>query len=360
MSLTTIFNDPHGRVPLLLATARRKPLFPLFAALWALKRRVGQRAYRGVMFATHYKCNFNCVHCYEKRFNNSDRQLMTLEKKLDVIDQVIAMGIPSFDFVGGESHLDPDFDTLIKRAKPWRTYISLTTNGFGFTGEKIRHLRSIGLDKLNISLDSWDADEHDSFRRMPGAHASALKTMELCREHGMAITLSTVVDRNRTRDEGFRKLVRHSIDNSIRTAFKLAVPLGRWEEAEDQLATQEDLDYTETIHAKHPFMTRDIFGNPECHCPAFRDFFTISAYGDIMPCNAIHASFGNIHDESIAAILDSVEKQGSFPLKYRGCPPAEDTDFIKSMLAGIADCDTYPPRAEDMDLVLPGRDGRQQ
>lgn len=360
MNLTQLFKDPHGRVPLLLATVRRKPLFPFYAALWSLRQRAGKRAYRGVMFATHYRCNFNCVHCYEKRFNKSNRQLMSLEKKLDVIDQVIAMGVPAFDFVGGESHLDPDFETLLRRTKPWRTYVSLTTNGFGFTAGKIRRLRALGLDKLNISIDSWNAEEHDSFRRMPGAHASALQTMELCGELGMDVTLSTVVDNGRTQDEGFRQLVRHSIDNGIRTAFKLAVPLGRWEEAEDQLVTQEDLDYIEAIHAEHPFMTRDIYGNPDCHCPAFRDFFTISAYGDIMPCNAIHASFGNIHDDSLASILEQVEDKGMFPLKYRGCPPAEDTSFIKSMLDGIAQCDTYPPRVEDVDLKLPGKHGGPQ
>ncbi len=299
------------------------------------------------MLSLHYKCNFNCRHCYEDKFVRHDIPVSTLEEEKKIIDKCLALGILAFDFIGGESHLHPHFEELVAHCQPEKHYISLCTNGYGFTEKKTRHYLHLGIDKFNISLDSWYPDDHDSFRRKNDAHKNAMETIRLCRKVGMDITISVVVYRGYTQEDGFKKLVRFAIDNNIRLACKLAVPLGRWDGFLSNLVTEDDVETIRSLHEKHPFITRDIYGNAEQCCPAFKDFFTISAYGDVMPCNSIHVSFGSLKSESFKEIFDKVNKVHFFKTGYPGCPPAQDINFIKTYITN-KEAAPYPPKAEDV------------
>ncbi|GJQ59907.1 MAG: radical SAM protein [Candidatus Scalindua sp. AMX11] len=350
MNILSALQKIDKRVTLLnKRVVRKKPLFVMRAAYHCLRQKVFNRSgYRGVMFATHYECNFSCTHCYEKRLTKTEGRPLSFEEKRDIIKQCLDLGIIAFDFIGGESHLDPRFEELVTLCKPERTYITLATNGYNFTEEKIRRYLSLGIDKLNISIDSWYPADHDSFRRKRGAHEHALKTLSLCKRQDMDVTISVVVFKDYTKQPGFKKLVNFAIENKLRLAFKLSVPVGQWEGEIDNLATDSDKKILYKLHQRYPFLTRDIYGNSHNGCPAFKDFFTITAYGDVLPCNSIHVSFGNLREESLLSILNKSKKVKLFSENITGCHPAEDREFINNYLSKSFVSGSYPVKAENV------------
>lgn len=327
----------------------KKPLFLARAAFyWVRTCLFRQQLFRGVMFSTHYTCNFNCRHCYEKRFLDNPQPPLTLDEKKVIIEQCLDLGILSLDFIGGESHLDPDFEELILAARPHRTYLTLATNGYGFDRNKIVRMRDMGIDKFNISIDSWDPIVHDRFRRHADAHRHAMRTLVLCRQLGMETTVSVVIFKHYTKDRNFLALVDFAIKNKIRLACKLAVPLGNWLDCTEHLVTKEDIQTIHELHQKHPDITRDIYGNRQGGCPAMKDFFTITAYGDLLPCNAMHISFGNLREESLDSVLKKAKKVRLLTDTYKGCHSAENEPFIQSILFRANQASPYPIKAEEV------------
>ncbi|MCP4146418.1 MAG: radical SAM protein [bacterium] len=326
-----------------------KPLFLVRALGRAMWGKISKNhKYRGVMFSTHYKCNLQCSHCYEKKFTQTERPPLTTEEKKEILRQCIKEGVLAFDFIGGESHLDPDFEELVAACQPRKHYITLVTNGYGFSKGKIKRYLDIGIDKFNISIDSWYPEAHDAFRRKKGSHSQALKTLQLCRETGMDVSITVVVYNGNTAEPGFVKLVEFAVENRIRLNFKFAVPLGQWEGDMSNLATREDKERVKELHATYPFLTRDIYGNEKHTCPALKDFFTITGYGDVLPCNSIHISFGNLRERPLNSILAEVKEKRYAFQNYQGCPAAEDPQFIREVLGLTFNANPYPVTAEEV------------
>ncbi len=151
----------------------KKPLFILRTLRHLLMRALGRgRNLRGIEFAPHYACNFHCRHCYEKRFRETMHRPMTLKEQAWTLDEALENGVLSVTFVGGEVTIHPHLPELIRAARPWKTYISIASNGWLLTEEKLKELKSLGVDKVNMSLDSWDPAEHDAQRNRPPTSAS--------------------------------------------------------------------------------------------------------------------------------------------------------------------------------------------
>ncbi len=271
---------------------------------------------------------------------------MTLNEKKKYISDCLKAGALTFDFVSGESSLDPDLPELVKACRPGRTYITLASNGYGFTEEKIRSLLDIGVDKMNVSIDSWDPETHDNLRGKKGAYQSAFNTIKLCQKVGMNPSITIFVYKNFTKAADFNSLVNYVIKHKIRTGFKTAIPLGALEGDINSLVTQEDRDVLHTLHREYPFLQRTCVGSKDSTCPAFYGLITITAYGDVLPCNAAHFTFGNLKNESLSSIINRGRKVKYFDESYIGCPPSDDEQFIESYLSKTFDSDPYPVKAE--------------
>ena len=329
---------------------KRKPRFLIRAFSRLISQKVLNRdGIRAVLFHSHYKCNLNCEHCYEKNFLRTDEEPLSLDEKQRIIAECLELGVLSFDFVGGETSLDPTFPELVKACRPEKTYLTLATNGYNIAEDKIKYFLDIGIDKLNISIDSWYSEVHDAFRDKKGCHASVFRTIELCRKTGMGANFCMVVYRDYTKTEDFKKIVEYVINNKIRLGFIPAVPLGKWETSHDKLITPEDSDAMLKLHKKYPLLfTSDSYANRNCGCPAFSELLTITAYGDVLPCNFIHISFGNLRRESLKSILKKSCKIKYFDGHHVGCLAAEDKEFIDSYLSKTYGVDQYPVKAENV------------
>ena len=107
-----------------------------------------------------WKCNQKCAFCYaagQKR--SSSRELSTDEWKR-AIDILWKSRVPMLTFTGGEPTLRGDIAELVGYAKRFVT--RLNTNGVALTPELADSLRKAGLDSVQITLYSSDADVHNA------------------------------------------------------------------------------------------------------------------------------------------------------------------------------------------------------
>ncbi|MCK5113880.1 MAG: radical SAM protein [Phycisphaerae bacterium] len=121
------------------------------------------------------KCNLKCKHCYQDSEHDVIDNELTLDEKLQLVDQMGKMHMPMIAISGGEPTLSKDLLPVIKRAASYEMHLSLATNGTTMTLERAAELRDAGLRYVEISLDSVDPARHDAFRGIKGMWEQAVR-----------------------------------------------------------------------------------------------------------------------------------------------------------------------------------------
>ncbi|WP_017651446.1 GTP 3',8-cyclase MoaA [Fortiea contorta] len=112
------------------------------------------------------RCNFRCQYCMPQGTELDyilKQQLLTDDELLTLIQEVfIPVGFTRFRLTGGEPLLRPGVVDLVSKiaAFPQTQDLSMTTNGF-LLAPVAQNLYDAGLRRINISLDSLDADTFD-------------------------------------------------------------------------------------------------------------------------------------------------------------------------------------------------------
>lgn len=150
------------------------------------------------------RCNMRCVYCMpEHGMQFMPRpELLTNHELLQVIGAAAAAGFRKLRLTGGEPMLRQDIVELIRamKATPGIEHIAMTTNAL-----KLRRLaqplKAAGLDRVNISIDSLDAQK---FRQMTrgGSLQEAWAGIEAAQEAELTpIKLNTVIVRGMNDEE---------------------------------------------------------------------------------------------------------------------------------------------------------------
>jgi radical SAM protein with 4Fe4S-binding SPASM domain len=114
-------------------------------------------------------CNLRCRHCYQDATAGPAPDELTLEEKLDAVDQLGAAGVPFMAIAGGEPLMSKDLWAVLERARDRRIHVSLATNGTLLTRENVARLIAAGVKYVEVSVDSIAPEEHDRFRGQPNA-----------------------------------------------------------------------------------------------------------------------------------------------------------------------------------------------
>jgi MoaA/NifB/PqqE/SkfB family radical SAM enzyme len=102
------------------------------------------------------RCNLSCEYCNE--YDKTSAPVPT-EVMLQRIDKLSELGTGIVTFSGGEPTLHPDLDILIRRVRDNGAIVTLITNGYLLTVDRIQRLNAAGLDYLQISIDNVEPDE---------------------------------------------------------------------------------------------------------------------------------------------------------------------------------------------------------
>lgn len=116
-------------------------------------------------------CNLTCKHCYQDATHKVLPDELTLEEKLEVLDQMSENYVPFVAFAGGEPLVCKDIWKVLEHCKKVNIHTTVATNGTMLTREVCQRLVEVGVKYVEVSIDSLIPEEHDSFRGMRGAWA---------------------------------------------------------------------------------------------------------------------------------------------------------------------------------------------
>lgn len=278
----------------------------------------------------NYACNFQCTHCSIKRFQgkNSDRS-MTVEDVKELARQADELGLARFVITGGEPLIFKDFDQIVEAIDPQKFYINVDTNGWYLDVERARHLKEIGVDRVQLSIDNLEEEGHDAFRAHPGSFQHTMKAVRACQEAGLDLFIQTVVTKQRLYSDEFIRFIEYFNHMDIGVFVSFAKPVGAWEGQYDIMIDEEDLKFFNTLEKKYHVYSHLTPGyGLEMGCIAVKGMFSVTQYGDVLPCPYIHISIGNIFNEPLKDIIER-----GYSIKYFGehvdvCTIAQDKDFI--------------------------------
>jgi len=277
-----------------------------------------------------YNCNLNCEHCCITRLRRPPgERCFTVDDVRELCRQADEMGLAHIVLTGGEPLVFPEFDEIIKAIDPQKFYISSDSNGWLLDEKKAKHLKDIGVDKVQISLDSLSAKDHDDFRRRDGSHSRVLKAIDASKKAGLNVIVQTVVTKQRVRSQEFIDFLEYLNGLDVPVFVSYAKPVGAWEGHFECLVDRADMDYMRELEKKYNVFTHltPSYGL-NLGCIAVKRMISITKYGDILPCPYIHTSLGNFFKEPLKDIIGKGLKIKYFGEYQDTCLIAEDRKFI--------------------------------
>lgn len=312
--------------------------------VWEKMQRYPEKLARGesiaiIQFQYDFICNFKCEHCSISKFQVSKKEDETKRKfSLDDVKslakQANEMGLAQFVITGGEPLIFKDYDELVEAIDPSKFYIVSDSNGWNLDYERAKHLKEIGIDKIQLSMDGANAKSHDKFRNKPGSWKRCVKAIAACKKAGLHLILSTVVWKDRVKSKEFIRFLEFAKKKEVGTYISFAKPVGAYEGRFDQLLDEEDAKYIEYLETKYDIFTHmtPSYGM-DVGCIAVKRMVPITRYGDVLPCPYTHVSLGNVLHESLQNIIQrGLNIKWFDPTKKMPCLCGVDRKFIKDVI----------------------------
>lgn len=172
-------------------------------------------------------CNLNCIYCRQEQPENEKNvtKVMTWGDILEVCRAAVFLGIGHFRITGGEPFMNRDCMEMIRRLKtmPGTKQVGITTNGV-LLGPHIAKLKEIGIDSVNVSLDTMS---RNTYREITGKDCFdlVLSNIHKAYEAGIPLKINCVPSAAMTGEElsEFLKLIK---DREIALRFIEYMPMG--------------------------------------------------------------------------------------------------------------------------------------
>jgi heme b synthase len=297
---------------------------------------VQKQQLRLVAWEVTRECNLSCIHCRAASQRGDYPGELGTEKCMDILDQISLVGNPIVILTGGEPLLREDIFHLAQYGTQIGLRMVMATNGTLLTPGILENVRASGIKRLSISLDGAEEDQHDKFRKMPGAFRGAMEGIRLLREAGIEFQINTTVTRHNVRH------VKDILDLAVRLGavahhLFLLVPTGRAKEMVNQeidaLAYEKLLRWFYRMSHKVPLQLKatcaphyyrilrqearaagarvdyESYGLDAVTrgCLGGTSFCFISNHGIVQPCGYLDLNCGDLNESTFQSIWEGSE-----------------------------------------------------
>ena len=150
------------------------------------------------------RCNFRCTYCmpFDEYEWVDKKEILTFEEITRLANLFVQLGVDKIRLTGGEPLLRSGLEKLISKLSSLNGLedLCLTTNG-SLLAEKVSTLKSAGLRRINVSLDTLNSEKFARIRRR-GDLAKVLEGLFAAKRCGLhPIKINMVVERGVNDDE---------------------------------------------------------------------------------------------------------------------------------------------------------------
>lgn len=301
---------------------------------------------------THH-CNFRCRHCYITDFEAPD--LLSTQRVLALLDELVEMGTLYLTFTGGEVFLRQDWREIFRKARRKGFQITILSNGSLINEEIADEIAA--LDALvEISYYSAEASTFEKITRRDGSFEGTRKAVRLLRQRQVQLQLKMpMMHLNRNERDGVQSFA-EGLGVDLQSFAKILPKKdGDRRPLEERMSREALLSYVAGPHSAC-FLPGEAGAHPPAVggplCAAAHRFAAISANGDVLACNIMPGVAGNILHQSFREIWENSEWLRELRLMER-----KDLRICDSC-AYFSVCGRCPAQAllEDGDLRGPAQD----
>lgn len=201
------------------------------------------RVKRKLRISVTDRCNFKCVYCMPEHPEwMKKHDLLSFEELYQFCDFMVQRGIESIRITGGEPLMRQGIVHFIAQLQQLKQHglkrISMTTNGH-YLEKYALALKQAGVDDINISLDSLDAEQ---FKQLTQKDlAPVLAGIMAAQAVDLPIKINTVLIKGQNQDQ-ILPLAHWSIQNGFMLRFIEFMPLdgdAHW--SKDNVITEQEI-----------------------------------------------------------------------------------------------------------------------
>lgn len=141
-------------------------------------------------------CNFRCSHCYAQPHEG----FLETAKALDDIQQLSKMGCLSYILTGGEAMLHPDFEEICLEVRRNLGVVTLFTNGFALSDERIDFLRIVKPQAVDVTLYGASDDTYKKLCGVERGFTTVFENVERALAGGLSVYLKMFVTKENVAD----------------------------------------------------------------------------------------------------------------------------------------------------------------
>lgn len=208
------------------------------------------------------RCNLRCRYCMpEEGVSKLEHQkILRYEEILEIIRAATAEGVFRLRITGGEPLVRRGIEELVRQIHqfPEIRDLSLTTNGI-LLREFAKPLKEAGLDRINVSLDSLDAETYGKITR-GGDLEKVLAGLDECHTVGLSPVKINVVLIPGVNDHEVEDFVRFAQQRGITVRFIEHMPFLAEHHAQTFISQDELLPRIQRLFALQPVSEKDSSG----------------------------------------------------------------------------------------------------
>lgn len=290
--------------------------------------------------ALTFKCQNNCVHCYAGGPHETEE--LSTEQWKRVIDRVHEIGVFILTFTGGEPTLRDDLPELLQYTQSKGIVTGLVTNGRKLKDlEYVKTLEKVGLDFVQVTLESHKAAIHDKMTGTKGSWKETVQGIKNAASSRIYVTTNSTLSKYNAADFletidfikelgvaafGCNSLIYSGKATSISKEFALSTAtlkelLPKVRDKANKLG-MKFLWYTPTQYCQFDPVS---LGLGIKSCTAAMVNMCVGPNGDVYPCQSYFESLGNILKDSWNNIWNhpraiSIRKREYVEPKCKDCP----------------------------------------
>ncbi len=248
---------------------------------------------------THH-CNYRCQHCYIPDF--SAPNAMSTERILRLLEELAEMGTMYLTLTGGEMFLRKDWFQIAQRARQLGFALRLFSNASRIDEETARKLESLGV-AVEITVFSMDESVFDEITQKPGSFKKTMAGIKQLHLRQVEMMLKApIMTLNAHAWQGVESYARE-----MGAEFKSFASISAKKDGDQstislRVATENLADYYQGP-ASGCHVGREI-NDDEPLCAAASRYCNITSSGDVMACNILPGSGGNLVERSFRDIWE--------------------------------------------------------